>query len=320
MTRKIAAALVLGFTFSFLLAQGDFQKGISYYKQGQYARAIEEIEPITKENPEWEDGFRLLGDCYLKTRRYEDAISTFQKALRLKNDLFVTHQGLAVAFFNTGRFRDVAATLLRAEHLARSPAEQYELFRTRGSAYFNLKEYEKAASDLERAVSIQRNNLQDVLQLGVSYHHLGNSGEAERYLRQAQSMDPNNAEARRYLSHLGYQKALDAIASANYPDAVRILSDYVTENPEDGEAWFNLGLAHLFAKNLKEAEDAFLKGAQFLSDQAEIYDRLGYIYETNRNYSKALQNYQKAYSLTPTSEIKESVERIQERIRRQREG
>ena len=301
----------------FLLAQeGDYQKGLSYYKQQEYQKAIEEFEVIVKANPDYESGFRILGDCYLKLLDYDQAAEAFQNALRLKEDNYISHYGLALAHYNAGRYDETVSTLREGETYARSPRHQYQLFRTRGSAYYNLQDFERAVADLGRATAIQRGNPKDLLQLGIAYYHLGNYAEADRLLQQAVALEPNSLEATAYLARLRYREGIEAIEIRDYSNAVELLREYVDQNPTDGEASFNLGLAQLFSNNLSAAKGEFLKTAELMPENWEIFDRLGYIYELKSDYPKSLENYQKAHGLNPDSSIQESIERIQKRIRR----
>ncbi len=99
-----------------LLAQeGDYQKGLSYYKQQQYQKAIGEFEVIVKANPDYESGFRILGDCYLKLMDYDQAAEAFQNALRLKEDNYTSHHGLALAHFNAGRYAETVSPSVRVK-------------------------------------------------------------------------------------------------------------------------------------------------------------------------------------------------------------
>ena len=86
MKKQYFAFFLINVTAGLLMAQGDFQKGVSYYKQEQYAKAITEFEQIVKSFPDYESGQRILGDCYLKIKNYNKAIPAFQKALQIKNN------------------------------------------------------------------------------------------------------------------------------------------------------------------------------------------------------------------------------------------
>ena len=314
--RALAIVLLAGTISSLMAQEGDYQKGLSYYKQGQYQKTIEEFEKIVEAHPDYESGHRILGDSYLKIKNYNRAIGAFQKALELKNDNYVTHYGLALSYFNKGSYQEAIAALNEGEKYARSPRDQYQIYRTRGSSYYNVNDFERATADLQKAISIQRGNASDVLQLGISYYRLGNYAEADKYLQQALVLDPQASGAKRYLSRLRFQGAIDAIEAKNYTQAVALLEDYVKDNPEDGEARFNLGLAQLFAQNLDAAEREFLKCVELIPQNWEVYDRLGYLYERKKQYDKALQNYRTAHNLHQDPQVKKSVDRIQERIRR----
>lgn len=321
MNTKIFSALFVGLTvMAVAWAQGDFQKGISYYKQGQYAKAATEFEQLVEENPDYEAGFRILGDCYLKLKDYAKAADAFSRAVEIKNNRFDSLFGLGVAQFNLERYQDSVATLKRAERFAQSPREKYQLFHTRGAAYYNLDNFSMAIADLEQAVSIQRGEFRDVFQLGVSYLRVNRVSEAKQYLEQAAALRPDSTEAKQFLARLDFQSALSALQSKNYRAATDQLKQYLEQNPEDGEAWFNLGLAQLFSDNLKDAETSFLQSVKRRPNQWEPYNRLGFIYEKNEQYQKSLQNYKKALSLHRDPALQESVERVEERIRRQKES
>ncbi len=318
--KPAVAVLALIAACGLALAQGDYQKGVSYYKQGQYDKAIAEFEPIVKEQSNYEFGHRILGFCYLKTKRYDKAVASLREALRLQSDNFETYRALALAYFNQGAFQQVIPTLDKAESLAKSPKDKYEVYSARGAAAFNTGNFSRAASDLEKAVAIQRGNPNDVLQLGISYYRLRQYEKAEQYLQQALSLDPGQASARRYLARLGFQQGVDLIERQKYAEASKTLRDFLDKNPEDAEGWFNLGLAYLFADNLNAAEESFLRCLKLAPDNGDAHNRLGYVYEKKKQYQKALASYQKAAQLTGKTDAKESVTRVRTRIEQARQS
>lgn len=319
MKSNVLLPLLLGWFFCGVAdAQGDFQRGLSYYKQGQYARAIEEFEQIVEASPDYESGHRILGDAYLKLREYDKAVSAFEKAIRLKEDNWVSHYGLALAYYNAGRYRQAVAALNEGERHARTPQENYQKHHVRGSAYYNLSDFDRAIIDLQRAISMRRGDPGVALQLGIAYYHRKEFDQAETYLKQAAASQDQSAEAQEFLSRLQYLKGTQALEARDYRQAVRVFENYVTEMPRDGDAWFNLGLARLFLEDLGRAEEAFLQSARLRPDNWETHDRLGFIYEKTEQYDKSLRSYQKAHQLNAQPRIQESIKRVEERIRRQR--
>lgn len=309
---------ILSASAAALPAQGDYNKGLSYYKQGQFAKAITEFEPIVAANPDYEDGYRILGYCYLKTRQFAKAAQSFQKSLDLKDGNIASYLGLATALFNSGRYRDAVAKLLQGERHAESVRDKLQVYQIKGASYFNLGDWAKAVENLNKAQSIRRGEVDTLLQLGISHFKLGHYSEASGYLDQVLAVDGGNQQALRFKSEVDNRRAAQAISDKDPATAIQLLTKTVSANPQDGESWFNLGLAQLLAKDLGEAEKALLKAAQFLPDRASIHDRLGYIYEVTKRYPKALDAYQKANELTPSAETQASIERVQERIRRQK--
>jgi len=312
----VFSAVVFLFTVLQLSAQGDFQKGVSYYKQGQYQKAIGEFEQIVKENPDYEAGYRVLGDSYLKVKNFQKAAQAFDRALELKPNNFVSYYGAAVAEFNLTQYRKCAATLLRGEKHAKTPREQYQVYQLRGSAYYSMERFDQAVADLEKAISIQRGGAKESLQLGIAHYQLGNMAEARRYLELAASLNPNSAEAKRFLSRTQYAEAVTAIQEAKYQRAITSLQEFIGENPDDGEAWYNLGLALLFSEDLEAAERSLKRSAELSPDSWEIFDRLGYLYEKKKRFQDSIGSYRKAFQLHQDPRITESIERVEERIRR----
>lgn len=318
---KKSVLIVTVFAASALgLAQGDYNKGLSYYKQGNYAKAIAEFEPIVKENPKYEDGFRILGHSYLQTRQFEKASQAFRKAIDLKDGNISSYLGLGVALYNQSRYQDSIAALLEGEKYAQAIRDKLQVYQMRGSAYFNLGNWSKAIENLEKAQSIQRGNASTLLQLGISHFKQGDLSSASNFLEQVLALDPANQQAQRFQKEVNFRYAAQAISKKDSATAISLLKKIAAADPQDGDAWFNLGLAHLLAEDLEAAEGDFRKASAIQPDKAETFDRLGYIYEVTNRYQKALEAYGKAHQLSGNAESKASVDRVQERIRRQNSG
>jgi tetratricopeptide (TPR) repeat protein len=315
---KKSLFLILFFSISIVVGfgQGDFQKGVSYYKQGQYSKAVIEFEQIVKDSTDYEPGFRVLGDSYLKLKEYRKAANAFRKAIELKGDSFVSYLGAGIAHFNLGEHGEAVAVLSRGEAHAKLTREQYQLLQTRGTAYFNLGDFTKAISDLEKANSIQRGESRNLEQLGIAYFQIGDYPKAKTYLEQSLALNPDASEAKRFLPKVDYQNGLKALEAGELAKASELFQRLTANDPDDGKAWFHLGLCQLFAKQMDAAERSLLKSAELLSDNWQVHDRLGYVYENKKQYRQSLEHYRKALSLHQDARMSENVKRVQERISR----
>ena len=80
--------------------------------------------------------------------------------------------------------------LLRAAEIDPQDPEVRSLL---GLVHLQLKEYSRARDDFDAAVKMERPDVpRGKLYLGVSYYFLGNYQEAERWLKQAQTLEPND--------------------------------------------------------------------------------------------------------------------------------
>lgn len=68
-------------------AQADFDKGISYFNQGNYAAAIPHFQSATITDPEYADAYIYLGRTYLNLRQWSKAIAPLRTAYRLAPDM-----------------------------------------------------------------------------------------------------------------------------------------------------------------------------------------------------------------------------------------
>jgi tetratricopeptide (TPR) repeat protein len=304
------------FSFLSLWAQeGDYQKGVSFFKQKQYEKAIVEFEAIVEEYPEYEFGHRMLGFSYLHLKQHQKSIAEFREALRLREDLFESYLGLARAYFNSKQFEEVIATLDQGSAHVKSPGHRYELLRTKGIAEFNINRYEASISDLEGAREIRRGEVKDLLRLGLAHYHMRNLEKAGEYLKQVLAINPSSIQASRFLGLVGYARGILLIENQKYAEAAEKIASYTEKDPDNAEAWFNLGLAYLFSGNLVAAEGAFLKDTLLRPEGGDSFARLGYLYEKRKDFHKSLSAYEKAADLGHV-DARLSVDRIKKRLRR----
>lgn|SRR5487761_565431 len=94
-------------------------------------------------------------------------------------------------------------------------------------------------------------------------------------------------------------QARDAINRADFPGAIEILSGMVTDDPENGEAWRDLGLCYLETRQLGLALDALNRALAAIPSDAMTHYLLGHAYGSTGQLEQASVCYRRALDEDP---------------------
>lgn len=297
------------------LARADYIKAVQYYKQGQFDKALQELKPDLDKSPDWEPGHRLAGLCYLGLKNNALAIAEFSRAIQLKSKEFATYRGMALAYLNGDKLDNCIQALQQGETFAKEPDDLYALHHIRGAVYFRQQKYDQAIEDLTGAIRIKATEWGDYYELGVSYYNLNRYDEALQALLKVTSLKPNDSSTAGYLGKLYLKQGASALAAKQYSQALDLLAKAGTYTPTDGYVFYNTGEAYLFLNKYPEAEKAYTQALSLLSNNLDILQRLGLVYERQKKWSQALDAYQKAYDLTSLPGLKDDITRMKEQIK-----
>ncbi len=92
----------------------------------------------------------------------------------------------------------------------------------------------------------------------------------------------------------------------DYDRAIGIFYDEIRANPDNAEAWRELGVAFFRKGDLDKAEDA-LKQANNMSPDARTYVYLGLVNEKREDYDKAVKSYSSAIGLDPNKDTRDML-------------
>lgn len=299
----------------------------------------------------------LKGICLAQLNRRDEAISSFQTAQDLvgeDSERFLLHHNLAqvyVARGNSGDYDRAIAAENTASQYAADANQRAVVAKTLGQAYYFKEDWSNAITHLSRAaesrttdsdvaqklgraymetgqdaqamewfqktLQLDRENGSALTNIGRLYLQDGNWAEAASFLQRAVQRDPQNMVLRSYLgrAHLG---------ARDYGQAIQQLEQVTQARPNDGGAWYNLGQAYQANEQDGRAIDAYTRALQFLpagtGQRAEALYDIGFVYEKTGNYEDALQALEDSAAIQAQAKVTEAIERVKERIRREKEG
>ncbi|HNX94448.1 MAG TPA: tetratricopeptide repeat protein [Holophaga sp.] len=154
-----------------------------------------------------------------------------------------------------------------------------------GGIYLMMDRAEDARAACERALNLDPGHPAAMLNLANALQMMGECEAATRFYRRMLAMEPASP-----LAHFNLGRAL--AISGGEEEALQHLDQALAANPQDGEAHLNRGyaLARLF--RLDEAEAAYVRAGQYLSNPDEASWNLGVLRLLRGNYPDGWAGYE----------------------------
>ncbi len=158
-----------------------------------------------------------------------------------------------------------------------------------GRRFAKRKIYIMAYALFEKAIKKDPKYIVPYIALAKLYGSEGNNTAAEKTLRKALAVEPENVVT---MSDLGYLLA----KTGKIKEAIKILSEAVKKNSYTPAYYY---LAYALSKDgkLKEALELFDKAISLNPYEPEIYQLRAEVYENNKMLKEAAADYRKAFEL-----------------------
>lgn len=293
-------------------------EGMQQVQDLSYKEAIASFDAATEagENP------RLIargrGIAYMGLTDYENAIASFEEALR-SSDGFVqsvdydTNYYLAAAYVKSGQLAE-AEEVYDAILALRSDEE--EAYFLRGSVRLEQDDFEGAKADFDRVVSMDKNNYDRLIEIYQALEHYGYKDVGQEYLNSAMQSagdKMDSYDSGRIYYYLGdYKQACVVLekarekgsadcylylgrayeATGDYNYASSVYNSWIAKDTGSAVIYNQLGLCEMAMGNYKRALDAFQTGMQV--ENNSLMQTLAFNEIVAYEH---LEDYQKAYQL-----------------------
>jgi tetratricopeptide (TPR) repeat protein len=157
-----------------------------------------------------------------------------------------------------------------------------------GMLYFNEHDYAHASEVLKRGLELHPDMPTATAMLGMSYSQLGQSDQADPWLRSALKTSPNDDTIEMLFAHV-------LINEHKLDEAAATLNHFISRNPKDQQAWYLLGKTYL-----QLSQDSLKKINEIDANSVVAHEITGEIDESMHNYDVALVEYKKAVDMAPT--------------------
>lgn len=133
----------------------NMESAQTFIEYGEFHKAIEKLNSISRQYPLFGEKNYLLGTCYYKIGNYIESIQYLEEAIKDENTLREEYfNQLALTYLETGK-EDLAIQEYNKGILRFN--DSYTLFYNRGVLLFNKGENKKALEDFKKAYALKAN-------------------------------------------------------------------------------------------------------------------------------------------------------------------
>ncbi|URD49117.1 tetratricopeptide repeat protein [Chroococcidiopsis sp. CCNUC1] len=207
-----------------ILFEGDYQKYLALTREERIQRIIE-IQELLEED--WTSSNKVsllfkLGNLQLTANKYQEAIATFDRVLKIKPNSIRAWNYRGYALNNLGRYEEAIASYDRAIEI--NP--NYDIsWNNRGYILNDLERYQEAIASCDRAIQINPNYDRAWYNRSNALRNLGRYEEAIASFDRAIEINPNYDSA-------WYCKACCYTLQGNLEQAIENLQRAIELNPE----------------------------------------------------------------------------------------
>ncbi|MBT3276319.1 MAG: tetratricopeptide repeat protein, partial [Spirochaetales bacterium] len=201
-----------------------------------------------------------LGNAYFDLDEFDSAVNAYLNALALDGSLPQAGYNLARVYIESGNVEKGMAAL---EDLLKDDPGNSVLLSTVAWAYHELGDYQSSYEFYQEILQRTPTNEDGLYNAAVVAWKLDKKDESLDYYRR---LHKENEE-----DEVLYRIATILIALGRWEEAIRELLIYVDSNPDDGDAYFDLGLAYTVDRSYGEALAAFDKAIEQKEDDPMLY-------------------------------------------------
>ena len=250
------------------------------------------------------------GRQYHGAERYSEAVSTFQKALTLAEDLGRNSQvsdienkhiyaHLGAAYIGLKAYQEAIDALQNAIAL---DADLVDAHYNLGYAYVELGRYDQAIPPLERAIAIAPNLKRAHYNLARVHRELGNLEAATHAVTETLRLDPNYQRAYELANSIKqahYNRGITYLNDERHSEAVTAFQNAITLDSDFTTAHYNLGLTYLKMETYSRAVDALQKTITLDHNYKAAHHSLALAYLGQQELGKARDVARDALKLDP---------------------
>jgi tetratricopeptide (TPR) repeat protein len=267
-----------GSTFAYLY------RGLSHYSKKDYRAAILDYSEALRLDPYYALALRDRGSAYYAEGIYDSAIADFTREMLFDPGSPEPYNNRGLAYCSKGDADGAIIDFIEAIGLNRYHANKYALaesYNNIANAYLKRGQNgdtASAISNFSQAIGLRPGNSDFYFNRGNAYLGKGQYSGAINDFKKAMDVNPLRYTNWSVLAQLGYaylQRGLEG----DYRSAIGYYNQVIGLRPEDGDAYYNRGVARFNNKDYLNAIKDFKRSLELLpSSGGDVYFNLAIAY------------------------------------------
>ena len=226
-------------------------RGILYWKDKKYGKALKSIEASINREPERASSYSNRGAVKHSMKRYEEAIQDFEKAIHISPNSSGAYHNRGLVKYDMGRYKEAIHDYDTAIHIRPDHANTYY---HRGCSKYKEKDYQGAIHDYDTAIHIRPDKAGAYYNRGLAKHAMKRYEEAIQDLDEAIRIDPDHAYGYNYRGLAKHAMKRYEEAIQDFDEAIRLDPNFATAYDNRGQAYKALGQDEAAEKDFRKAE------------------------------------------------------------------
>ncbi|WP_305982959.1 tetratricopeptide repeat protein [Roseivirga thermotolerans] len=262
-----------------------FIKGNEALNQGQYNEAVRYYTEAIALAPSMKEAYNNRGVAYYKDGRYAEAINDYSYALVQIDEHYADAiRNRANAYLADHRHSKAIEDLNRLQRIY--PDSSFVYF-TKGIALHEDKAYAEAIDAFEKALTMQPNDAEAMVNQANSFYMLQEFEQAEQLLNRAESIDASEP-------NIYNTRGLIAMEKKEYSNALNWFNIALKMDPGNAYYLNNRGYLYLQMNRISAAEEDLRRAIIGAPNNAWAYRNRGYYFHLNKRFEDAIRNFELA--------------------------
>ncbi len=271
----------------------------TYKNLRQFDNAIKNAERSSELASQDINPLILMGNINYELTNYDEALKYYQKALRISPDNPSLLYNTALALFKKGERFQALEFLKKAAEGDRIGEVAYKSYSRLGAEFLESNMFDLAEKYLKQAADMRPQDATAKYNLGVAYLRQNKTGEALKELEEAERLSQGDAGL---LEQIGES----FFSMKDYNRSLRAYSKVLETNSRDVKILSRIGEIYYSKGDLERAYDAYKKVTQIqpATENARVaYLNMGNIMDDAQRYDDAIKAYESALAIRDNDDL-----------------